>query len=116
MRAMLTSKTTDHSRCWARMLGDCAGGMTGEHSISRNQFNQRKIIVDGYPWCLGKPKTVGIGSLVARVLCKHHNNALSPLDEAAADVLRALETMADRAAGQARGRRSPRQIVRLSGD
>jgi hypothetical protein len=65
--------------CWAQSLGDCAGGPSREHIISKSQFNSDKIAVEGFSWC-EKQKIVGLASLVAKNLCVHHNNALSPVD------------------------------------
>jgi hypothetical protein len=65
--------------CWAESLGNCAGGPSREHIISKSQFDDDKITVQGLPWCK-EPKTVGLASLVAKNLCVHHNNDLSPVD------------------------------------
>ena len=69
--------------CWAMCLGDCGGGMTGEHKVSKALFTTNEIMVQGFPWCLDAPKEVGLASLVGNILCKTHNNALSDLDNAA---------------------------------
>jgi hypothetical protein len=86
----------DYSACWASVLADCAGGMTKEHSISRNQFGEGPVTVQGYSWCLNESRTVGIDSLVSRNLCRHHNNSSSPLDAAAGATLQAFRAMAER--------------------
>jgi hypothetical protein len=117
MNPMNEEQSVDYSKCWGNPLGDCAGGMTGEHAISRNQLGAGTITVQGYPWCRDKPKTVGISSLVAKILSKRHNNDASCLDDAAADTLRAFETVAERSARVAQGRTGhPRRILRVSGD
>jgi len=71
------------SRCWASSLGDCKGGITGEHTVSQGLFDTNEIMVQGFPWCADAPKKIGLASLVANILCKRHNNALSELDSAA---------------------------------
>jgi len=71
--------------CWATCLGDCGGGMTGEHRVSKGLFATDEIMVQGFHWCLDVPKKIGLASLVANILCKRHNNALSELDAAASD-------------------------------
>jgi hypothetical protein len=107
----------DYSKCWAQPLGNCAGGMSGEHPISRSQFGDGPITVQGYPWCKGETRTVGINSLVAKILCQQHNNATSPLDDSAADTLRALRAIAERGNEMRAGSgRKPRRIFRVSGD
>ena len=65
--------------CWAESLGGCGGGPSREHMISRSQFDGDMITVQGLPWCR-EARTVGIGSLVARNLCRDHNTMLSPAD------------------------------------
>lgn len=91
--------------------------MTGEHHISRNQFGDGSVTVQGFPWCRDQPRTIGIDRLVANVLCGHHNNTSSPLDATAGATLQALRMIAERADRlKAGGRREPRQIVRISAD
>ena len=70
--------------CWAHELGDCRGGQSGEHHVSASLFPTTKVLlVKGFPWCMDEHKTVGLPSLTANILCRHHNSALSPFDEAA---------------------------------
>jgi hypothetical protein len=40
-------------------------------------------MVQGFKWCRDGPKCIGLSNLVAKILCKHHNSALSDLDDAA---------------------------------
>jgi hypothetical protein len=69
--------------CWAACLGDCCPKISREHTISQGLFNTDEIMVQGFPWCLNKPKAIGLASLVAKILCQTHNNALSELDSEA---------------------------------
>lgn len=69
----------DAFSCWAQSLGNCGGGPSREHIISKSQFDDDKITVQGLPWCK-EPKTVGLARLVAKNLCVHHNKELSPVD------------------------------------
>jgi len=48
------------------------------------------IDVVGFPWCKDTPKSVGLPNLTAKILCRTHNNALSPLDAAAGEAFDAL--------------------------
>lgn len=106
-----------YAKCWAKVLGDCAGGMTGEHTISKSQFEGTMISVRGFSWCRDEPRKVGIGSLVANVLCQRHNNDLSPSDEAAEAMMRALKTIADRGDALRAGAPKPSPLIfRISGD
>lgn len=69
-------------KCWASPLGDCAGGQSREHIISKTQFEDDTITVSGMPWC-PKPKQVGLASLVRKNLCVAHNNRLGAADREA---------------------------------
>jgi hypothetical protein len=71
--------------CWAHSLGDCVGGLTGEHTVSQGLFDTNEIMVQGFRWCPDAPKKIGLASLVANILCKKHNSGLSDLDSAAKD-------------------------------
>jgi hypothetical protein len=46
-------------------------------------FNEDAITVQGLPWCLEAPKTIGMSSFVRNILCRAHNSQLSNLDTAA---------------------------------
>jgi hypothetical protein len=69
--------------CWAYSLGNCGGGISREHYVSKCLFPDQSIFVKGLDWCLEEPKEVRIESLTAKILCRHHNTALSELDSAA---------------------------------
>ncbi len=47
-------------------------------------------MVRGFPWCLDEPKSIGLASLVAKILCQKHNNELSELDATAFDAFDAF--------------------------
>jgi hypothetical protein len=42
-------------------------------------------MVQGFKWCLNQAQSIGLSNLVAKILCKNHNSALSALDAAALD-------------------------------
>lgn len=69
--------------CWAVELGDCGNEGSKEHLVSAALFEGDRIDVVGFHWCKDEPKSVGIASLASGILCKKHNNALSPLDSSA---------------------------------
>jgi hypothetical protein len=89
--------------CWAACLGDCAGGVSREHIVSKNQFasgsrdvaakpwlrSEKTVTAWGMPWCR-KARSVGLGSLVAKNLCQRHNSQLSPADDEAKRLKHAL--------------------------
>jgi hypothetical protein len=79
------------ANCWAEADGNCAGGKSGEHLVSKSLFITKKISVQGFSWCKNEPKIVGLNRVTAGILCQKHNNTLSPLDSeasAAFDILR----------------------------
>ena len=77
------------ARCWADSLGDCNDQQSREHVVSRGLFNSPDIEVSGFPWCK-ESKRIGLNALTSKILCSKHNNALSPLDQAAIDVFDAF--------------------------
>jgi hypothetical protein len=55
-----------------------------------------EIEFGGLPWKKpGEVMTVGINSLVSNILCKRHNEALSPLDAAAGKTFRVLQEICE---------------------
>ena len=84
--------------CFAVHLGDCSGGISKEHYVSRSvlAIAGNTVQVSGFPWQEpDEPLEIGIGALTSRILCSHHNSELSPLDETASKFLRALKTSFD---------------------
>jgi hypothetical protein len=78
-------------RCWAESLGGCRDGRSGEHPISRNQFFKGGgVLVRGLPWC-PEWKAIGLNSFESNVLCKRHNEQLSPVDDEALKLRVALQ-------------------------
>lgn len=71
------------TNCWAASLGGCGGKISREHLVPKCLFLTDKITVQGFPWCLDKPKEIGLANLTAKILCEKHNNALSPTDTSA---------------------------------
>lgn len=76
--------------CWASSLGNCGGGSSREHLASKGLFVSTHVTVEGFPWCRGSAKTIGIESLTSKILCRDHNAALSALDSAASEAFDAL--------------------------
>lgn len=81
--------------CYASILGGCSGGITGEHYISSSVLKLIShddaapgiAVVSGHRW---KSKALPIASMVANILCRAHNEALSPLDNVAKSFLEAI--------------------------
>lgn len=67
-------------QCYAAILGGCVGSLDKEHYISRSILEigkTRAVQVTGLPWQKKPTQSVGINSLVSKVLCKEHNGVLS---------------------------------------
>ena len=82
--------------CYAAQLQDCSRSFDREHFVSKSLLKEieRKggLRVTGFPW-QAKDTTDWIPpqAIAASVLCKRHNQALSPLDAIAARLFRAMD-------------------------
>jgi hypothetical protein len=76
--------------CWARTRGDCCNTQSGEHYISAALFSGLTMRIQGFSWCRNKEVEIPVSRARANILCKHHNEALSPLDSAGTRGFRAL--------------------------
>ena len=76
--------------CWAAGLGRCQGGITSEHLFSKGLFSGRRVQVQGSLWKSAKPKLIGVNCLTANILCSHHNNSLSRVDDEGILAFRAI--------------------------
>ena len=66
---------------------DCSEQISREHYISKSVLDQigKSLLVTGMPWLSpGETLETSVGSLTAKILCRRHNEALSPLDAEAA--------------------------------
>ena len=85
-------------RCYLRSTHDCVKKISREHYISDAvlQTIGGGLIVSGAQWQrAGETKEMQAKSLVANILCKRHNESLSPLDTAAGKVFQAIATIYD---------------------
>lgn len=85
-------------KCYAHCLGDCDGGPSREHYISRSVLDiaGSKLQVSGFPWQNPEQQAdIGIGALSAKMLCVRHNSSLSPLDKSAWTLVAALKRYFD---------------------
>ncbi len=78
-----------HPKCYLRSTCDCSHPRSREHYVSKAVLCTipGKLVVSGAPWLSadGRQETEP-NSLRAHVLCKRHNEAMSPLDKMAARV------------------------------
>jgi hypothetical protein len=83
-------------RCFLHGLGVCGGGWSREHFLSLSLLDliapdRSSLEVLGLSWLERDTfKSIGKSSLVARVLCKRHNELLSTLDDSALAFVRAI--------------------------
>lgn len=80
-------------KCWANKYSSCNGKLSREHYISQSIFEQQLIYVSGFSWCKGEEKEVSIANLTKKVLCEHHNNRLSKVDDAGINAIRVFEQL-----------------------
>ena len=90
--------------CWASSLGNCDRKLSREHLVSEGIWTGPTVQVSGLPWCRTEPKTIGLGALTAKVLCRRHNSELSPVDQAGIDAFSTIQRMADFASERSRSR------------
>ena len=84
-------------KCYARFTNDCSTKISGEHYISRTVLESMEtadgVQVTGLRWQKQQvPQWISPGALTANILCKRHNEALSPLDAQAGRLIRAITT------------------------
>ncbi len=80
-------------KCWANKYSPCNGKLSREHYISQSIFEQQLIYVSGLSWCKGEEKKISITNLTKKVLCEHHNNSLSDVDNAGLNAIRVFEQL-----------------------
>lgn len=80
-------------KCWAHKYSPCSGKLSREHYISQSIFEQQFIYVSGLDWCKGEEKEISIANLTKKVLCEHHNNRLSDVDDAGINAIRVFEQL-----------------------
>lgn len=75
-----------HPKCYLNGTNDCSEEISREHYVSRAVLEQlgHGIKVTGAPWLApGISLETTAESLTAKILCRRHNAALSPLDDVA---------------------------------
>lgn len=81
--------------CYLSATGACSDKTSREHLVSRavlTLLKKQQLVVSGMPWQpINTSTAMGFNTLTSRCLCTAHNNALSPLDEAATQLFRFIE-------------------------
>lgn len=100
--------------CYMARTADCGGGLSREHYISRGLIDGPELKVRGMPWQREEVARYSADNLVARILCRRHNSALSPLDAHAIRFFLALEAGLNHAQRRSLSRRN--RFFMTSGD
>ena len=83
-----------HPKCYLSNASDCSEDISHEHYFSASllrQLGDEGVEVLGLPWLkAGESRRYSINNLTAKILCKRHNEALSPLDAEAGIFFREL--------------------------
>lgn len=88
-----------HERCYARDLHDCCTSISREHYISESILEDHGGVFHVTRKRLGwEDKQLTANALASNMLCRRHNSALSPLDEAGRTLVRCLRFAQERAA------------------
>ncbi len=78
------TETFAHPGCYARVLGDCSSKMSREHYVSAAVMDLLgdEHRITNASWLPRGQQSAAIPSsaLGSKILCEHHNSALSPLD------------------------------------
>jgi hypothetical protein len=81
--------------CWANSAGDCSDRLSREHPVSQGIFaDEDSISVAGITQIAGGglKQNLAVRSIVAKVLCIHHNAILGRLDDSAVALQRAVRS------------------------
>jgi hypothetical protein len=78
-------------KCWAECLGDCKGPLTLEHIASASIFHGDTFTSHGMHWAK-KGITLKTSQIGSHILCKHHNESTSDLDNCAGKLSTALRS------------------------
>jgi hypothetical protein len=97
---------TSQAGCYMAETADCGEGLSREHYISRGLIDAPEVRVRGMPWQREEVERYAADNLTARILCRRHNSALSPLDAHAQRFFLAIEAGLQQAQRQSLSRRS----------
>ncbi len=100
--------------CYLASSQNCGGGLSREHYISRALIDQRDVFVRGMPWQKAEVQRLSPDNLTAKILCRRHNSALSPLDAHAQRLFLGIEEASHHASRRSLSRKP--QFFMTSGD
>ena len=79
--------------------------MSGEHPLSKAGFKGPDVNIAGLPFCEGCAVVIPKDRFKSNILCRTHNNALSPVDKAGVGAMETLE------AAIARNQQQPKRKI-----
>jgi hypothetical protein len=106
--------------CYARELGGCSTQINREHYVSEGILElieepdgtrSRTVRSYGLSFLAGESRILGVAGLTAKILCKTHNEALSPFDSAGKAFYCAVDRLNASTAPAA-----PAEVLTVSGD
>ena len=80
--------------CWAECLEGCSKEGSREHIITESTLRGPQINVRGLPFLNGKVLTLDKKDFKSNILCRAHNNVLSPVDSAGSSAFDSLRDAA----------------------
>jgi len=83
--------------CFLKDYGTCSARISKEHYISKTVLKALSsnggFQIGGLPWQPDQTlQSIGIESLVSKILCETHNSSLSPLDTVAGQLFRVIDS------------------------
>jgi hypothetical protein len=109
-----------NKRCYLSSLGNCSTKISKEHFISRNileKITSSTLKIENAAHFFGGKSTlkIGIDAFASKVLCDHHNSALSSLDTVAGLAFARIESLTADALRSATARDATRSLYIVSG-
>jgi hypothetical protein len=111
-----------HPECYAQALGGCCREISDEHYISKSVLElvygragavNKTVLVTGLAFQKRHElREIGVSRLVGRVLCKKHNEQLSPYDRAGKAMFAGMDGLNDAAGNPA----MPDRVLHVDGD
>ena len=103
-----------HPKCYLSSSCNCSTTISREHYVSRGMIAGPELKVRGMPWQTEPVMRLSPDALTSKVLCRRHNEALSPLDDHALRVFREIGKAREHATKKSLTRR--RYAAILSGE
>jgi len=76
-------------------FGNCSSDSSREHIVTEAAFPGPELTVRGLPFLEGGPITIHKSQFRSNILCRKHNNSLSPVDQAGVDAFVAFRSITE---------------------